>query len=164
MSTKYSILINTTDSFEDCWIPFFTLFKTYWPDYVGKIYLNTETKIFTFPGLDIISIQNSKLTPDKKITWSECLIRALSSIDDEIILYIHEDCFFKDFVKNDLIEKYVSIITKIILGTAPMLIGIFFFGAIQTFFIGVLGEYVASIQTPVRNIPLVVELERVNFQ
>jgi hypothetical protein len=44
-----------------------------------------------------------------------------------------------------------------------MLIGIFFFGAIQTFFIGVLGEYVASIHTQVRNMPLVVEIERVNF-
>lgn len=49
------------------------------------------------------------------------------------------------------------------LGTAPMLIGIFFFGAIQTFFIGVLGEYVASIHTQVRKMPLVVESERVNF-
>jgi glycosyltransferase involved in cell wall biosynthesis len=49
------------------------------------------------------------------------------------------------------------------LGTAPILIGIFFFGAVQTFFIGVLGEYVGSIQTQVRNMPLVVEIERVNF-
>lgn len=49
------------------------------------------------------------------------------------------------------------------LGTAPMLIGIFFFGAIQAFFIGVLGEYVASIHTQVRKLPLVVESERVNF-
>ena len=49
------------------------------------------------------------------------------------------------------------------LGTAPMLIGIFFFGAMQTFFIGVIGEYIASIHTQVRNMPLVVEIERVNF-
>jgi glycosyltransferase involved in cell wall biosynthesis len=49
------------------------------------------------------------------------------------------------------------------LGTAPILIGIFFFGAIQTFFIGVLGEYIGSIHTQVRKMPLVVELERVNF-
>ncbi len=48
-------------------------------------------------------------------------------------------------------------------GTAPMLIGIFFFGAVQTFFIGILGEYVGSIHTQVRKLPLVVELERVNF-
>lgn len=49
------------------------------------------------------------------------------------------------------------------LGTAPILIGIFFFGAIQAFFIGVLGEYIGSIHTQVRNMPLVVEIERVNF-
>lgn len=49
------------------------------------------------------------------------------------------------------------------LGTAPMLIGIFFFGAVQTFFIGVLGEYIGSIHTQVRHLPLVVEKERVNF-
>jgi glycosyltransferase involved in cell wall biosynthesis len=50
------------------------------------------------------------------------------------------------------------------LGTAPILIGIFFFGAIQAFFIGVLGEYIGSIHTQVRKMPLVVELERVNFR
>jgi glycosyltransferase involved in cell wall biosynthesis len=50
------------------------------------------------------------------------------------------------------------------LGTAPILIGIFFFGAIQAFFIGVLGEYIGSIHTQVRKMPLVVELERVNFE
>jgi glycosyltransferase involved in cell wall biosynthesis len=50
------------------------------------------------------------------------------------------------------------------LGMAPVLIGIFFFGAIQTFFVGVLGEYIGSIHTKVRNMPLVIELERVNFK
>ncbi len=49
------------------------------------------------------------------------------------------------------------------LGIAPILIGIFFFGAIQTFFIGLLGEYIGSIHTQVRNMPLVIEAERVNF-
>lgn len=50
------------------------------------------------------------------------------------------------------------------LGTAPILIGIFFFGAVQAFFIGLLGEYIGSIHTQVRNMPLVVEMERVNFE
>lgn len=50
------------------------------------------------------------------------------------------------------------------LGMAPILIGVFFFGAIQAFFIGLLGEYIGSIHTQVRNMPLVVELERVNFE
>ncbi len=50
------------------------------------------------------------------------------------------------------------------LGTAPMLIGMFFFSSVQLFFIGVLGEYIASIHTQVRGLPLVVESERLNFE
>jgi glycosyltransferase involved in cell wall biosynthesis len=49
------------------------------------------------------------------------------------------------------------------LGTAPLLIGMFFFGSVQIFFIGLIGEYVASIHTQVMGRPLVVERERVNF-
>jgi glycosyltransferase involved in cell wall biosynthesis len=49
------------------------------------------------------------------------------------------------------------------IGTAPILISIFFFGAIQAFFIGVIGEYIGSIHAHVRNMPMAVEKERVNF-
>jgi len=105
----YSILINTTDSFEDCWLPFFTLFEKYWPEYSGKIYLNTETKVFSYPGLNIISVQNNIATPKTRITWSECLIRALNSIDSEVILYMQEDYFLNNNVKNDIIENFVQL-------------------------------------------------------
>ena len=50
------------------------------------------------------------------------------------------------------------------MGMAPVLIGLFFFSSVQLFFIGLLGEYVASIHTHVMKRPLVVELERVNFE
>jgi glycosyltransferase involved in cell wall biosynthesis len=49
------------------------------------------------------------------------------------------------------------------LGTAPLLIGFFFFASVQMFFIGLIGEYVAAIHTRVMKRPLVVEKERVNF-
>jgi polyisoprenyl-phosphate glycosyltransferase len=49
------------------------------------------------------------------------------------------------------------------LGLAPLLIGIYFFGAVQLFFIGVLGEYIGSIHTQVHKRPLVVEKERIGF-
>ena len=49
------------------------------------------------------------------------------------------------------------------LGMAPILIGMFFFSAVQMFFIGLLGEYVGAIYTYVRKLPLVVESERLNF-
>jgi glycosyltransferase involved in cell wall biosynthesis len=46
---------------------------------------------------------------------------------------------------------------------APLLIGQFFFGSVQLFFIGVLGEYIGSILSQVIKRPLVIEKERVNF-
>lgn len=49
------------------------------------------------------------------------------------------------------------------LGTAPILIGMFFFASVQLFFIGLLGEYVGAILTQVKKRPLVVERERINF-
>ena len=50
------------------------------------------------------------------------------------------------------------------LGAAPILIGIFFFGAVQEFFMGLVGEYIVSIHTKIRNIPLIIEMELVNFK
>lgn len=48
-------------------------------------------------------------------------------------------------------------------GMAPVLIGLFFFSSVQLFFIGLLGEYIASINTRVMRRPLVIEKERINF-
>lgn len=48
-------------------------------------------------------------------------------------------------------------------GTAPMVIGLFFFSSVQLFFIGIIGEYIGAIYTQVKNRPLVIEKERINF-
>jgi polyisoprenyl-phosphate glycosyltransferase len=49
------------------------------------------------------------------------------------------------------------------LGIAPLVIGIFFFGGIQLFFLGIIGEYIGIILTQVKKRPLVIEKERINF-
>lgn len=49
------------------------------------------------------------------------------------------------------------------LGTAPVVVGLFFIGSVQLFFIGVIGEYIGAIHTRVTKRPLVVERERINF-
>lgn len=48
-------------------------------------------------------------------------------------------------------------------GIAPMVIGMFMLGGIQLIFIGILGEYILTINTRVMGRPLVVEEERINF-
>lgn len=49
-------------------------------------------------------------------------------------------------------------------GMAPVVIGMFFLGGIQLFFLGFIGEYILSINKRVMNRPLVVEEERINFE
>lgn len=68
-----------------------------------------------------------------------------------------------------MLAAIVFLIMKIIfwefipLGIAPVIIGLFFLFGIQLVFIGILGEYIASIHTHVQQRPIVVEKERINF-
>lgn len=48
-------------------------------------------------------------------------------------------------------------------GMAPVLIGMFFLGAVQIFSLGFIGEYISSINKRVMKRPLVIEEERINF-
>jgi len=49
------------------------------------------------------------------------------------------------------------------LGVAPLVVGFFFFGAVQLFFLGMLGEYIGAIYTQILHRPPVIEKERINF-
>jgi hypothetical protein len=48
-------------------------------------------------------------------------------------------------------------------GMGPLVIGIFFFSAVQLIFVGIIGEYVGAIHTQVQRRPRVIEKERINF-
>lgn len=73
------------------------------------------------------------------------------------------------FATLNMLVAVIYLIAKLIwwdkfpLGTAPLLMGIFFTGSIQLFFIGLVGEYVLNINTRVMHRPLVVEEKRINF-
>lgn len=49
-------------------------------------------------------------------------------------------------------------------GTAPMVIGMFFLGAVILIFLGIMGEYILTINRRIMNRPLVIEEERINFE
>lgn len=64
---------------------------------------------------------------------------------------------------------FIALVVKLIwwnafaLGTASLLISIFFFGGVQLLFIGLIGEYVMSISQKLMDKPLVVEERRINL-
>lgn len=106
----------------------------------------TKNNFYTLYDIAMLGITNHSKMPLRLMAMSGFLLSFLSLLV-ALIFFIAKLIYWNSFQ----------------LGSAPMLIGIFFFGAIQTFFIGVLGEYIGSIHTQVRNMPLVVEIERVNF-
>jgi glycosyltransferase involved in cell wall biosynthesis len=107
----------------------------------------TKNNCYTLYDIAMLGITNHSKIPLRLMAISGFLLSFLSG------LCVALGFFIAKLVNWDSFQ----------LGTAPMLIGIFFFGAIQAFFIGVLGEYIGTIHTKVRNMPLVVEIERVNF-
>lgn len=48
-------------------------------------------------------------------------------------------------------------------GQAAISVGMFFLGAVQLIFLGIIGEYISAIYIHVRKRPLVIERERINF-
>lgn len=109
---ELAIFVNTCDGFEDCWEPFFKLFTKYGDNLTKcKIYLNTEKKVFNFPGLDIVSLQVSAGS-SSSLTWSECLAKGLDRIEEPFVLYLQEDYFIDELVAIDEIITALDFIKK----------------------------------------------------
>ncbi|MBD2594938.1 hypothetical protein H6G74_11430 [Nostoc spongiaeforme FACHB-130] len=109
-TSQLTILVNSTDSFEDCWQPFFTLFAKYWSDCPHPIVLNTETKVFSYPGLNIqcsqVGVNDDSGT---RPSWSDCLIRCLDKINSQYILYVQDDYFLNDYVNTTILYDFLEI-------------------------------------------------------
>jgi hypothetical protein len=112
MNQNFAVFVNSTDSYSDCWEPLFKLFKKFWGDYQGKIYLNTEEKDYSYPGLTIIPTKVAKFKDKNLLTWSECLLYAFDQIEEDVILYIQEDYFLKDHVNHEKMSELVDLVLK----------------------------------------------------
>lgn len=95
-----TFLLNSCDKYSDTWTPFFSLLKKNWPNLNMPIVLNTETKQFSFEGLEI-SVCN---TPDAK-TWSERFLSVLEKVSTEYVLVFLEDFFIEDKVNEEEFDR-----------------------------------------------------------
>ncbi len=106
----------------------------------------TSNNFYTLYDIGMLGITNHSKMPLRLMTMGGFLLSLLSLLV-AILFLVAKLLFWNSFQ----------------MGVAPVVIGIFFFGAVQAFFIGLLGEYIGSIHTKVRNMPLVIEAERINF-
>ncbi len=106
----------------------------------------TKNNFYTLWDLAMLGITNHSKVPLRLATFAGFIVGAAS--------------FFVAFAY--LVYKLIFW-SSFQAGTAPLVIGMFFIGAIQLVFIGLLGEYIGSIHTQVLRRPLVIEKERINF-
>ena len=111
-----------------------------------RMYGKTKNNLFILFDFALLAIVKHSKLPLRMMTISGLIISLLSLIIAFIFLILK------------LFNWYSYSV-----GIAPMLIGIFAFGGLQLFFLGLLGEYILVIMNQVRNLPLVIEKERINF-
>jgi hypothetical protein len=101
------IFISSSDSYSDLWPIFFDLFVKYWPEFQGKIYLNTESKTYTHEGLDLCCTQVGHLA-----SFGQTFRAGIDTVDSDDILLIMIDYFFMGDVKSDMLEEYFRYFKK----------------------------------------------------
>ena len=114
-----SVLVNSCDSYEEAWEPFFKLFFKFWPNCPYNIYLATQTKHYNHPNVTTINTIDG--------TWSERINRALHAIDTPYVLLFLEDYFLQAPVKYLEFKKYLDYIQK------DQSVGAFYFNKIGGF-------------------------------
>ncbi|MEI9974818.1 MAG: glycosyltransferase family 2 protein [Ignavibacteriota bacterium] len=106
----------------------------------------SKNNFYTLYDLAMLGITNHSKVPLRLATFAGFIVGSLSFLV-ALAYLIYKLIFWDNFS----------------VGMAPMVFGIFFLGAVQLFFTGILGEYIGSIHTQVLHRPPVIERERINF-
>lgn len=106
----------------------------------------TKNNFYTLYDMAMLGITNHSKVPLRLATMAGFVLSLLALL--VAVVYLAMKLMFWDTFE---------------LGLAPLVIGVYFFGCVQLFFIGIVGEYVGSIHTQVYHRPLVIEKERINF-
>ncbi|MDY7394107.1 hypothetical protein UMM65_02560 [Aureibaculum sp. 2210JD6-5] len=101
-----SLVICSYDGYSDCWDPFFTLLKKYFPEAVNfDIILSTTTKDYSFEDLNIKVIKHGN-----DAAWGQRLKNSLKKAKHEIVLPISEDYFLRSRVNFEKFRYFVNLI------------------------------------------------------
>lgn len=103
-----ALCICSCDAYSDIWPIFFKFMKKNWSDCNIPIYLNTETKDFSYPGFDI-NVVNDHCIAD---TWSKRLIKTLKTIKEDYVILILDDFFILDKVSNEKINFSANVLEE----------------------------------------------------
>ena len=114
LKPNLTVLVNSTDTFADCWPPFFQLFKRAWPSCPCDVILNTETREYSDPELRLVcsKVQANDPAGSPRLPWSDCLIRCLDAVRTPYILYLQEDYFLNGPVDQSFVAQCVDVMIE----------------------------------------------------
>jgi hypothetical protein len=109
-----TVLVNSTDTFNDCWPPFFQLFKRFWPSCPCQVVLNTETREYADTELSVVCSKTQAADPagSARLPWSDCLIRCLDMVTTPLVLYLQEDYFLNGPVDQPFVAQCVDVMLE----------------------------------------------------
>ena len=107
---------------------------------------NSKNNFFTLFDIGMLGIIKHSRLPLRFMTISGFLL-SFSSLLIGLFFFTYKLLFWNSFQ----------------LGLAPLILGLFFGISVQVFMLGIIGEYVGFILMQTRQMPLVVEKERINF-
>lgn len=108
MNKKYSFVLSSCDNYSDLWNPFFSLLKKYWKGFDFKVFLCSESKKFTFNGIDI----TCPLNAPPSNTWSQNLIELLKTVPTDYLIFMLDDFWIKEEVDQKLLNQYLELFDK----------------------------------------------------
>jgi hypothetical protein len=106
----------------------------------------SKNNFFTLYNIAMISITNYSKIVLRLATMIGFLFSFLSFIFG-LIYFIYKIIYWHSFN----------------VGIAPLILGVFFIGSIQLFFLGLIGEYIVNVNDRIMKRPLVIEEKRINF-
>jgi hypothetical protein len=114
LQRNLTVLVNSTDTFSDCWSPFFQLFKRSWPSCPCHVILNTETSEYSDTELQLVcsKVQANDPAGSPRLSWSDCLIRCLDAVRTPYILYLQEDYFLNGPVDQAFVAQCVDVMVE----------------------------------------------------
>ena len=106
----------------------------------------TKNNIFTLYDIGMLGIIKHSRAPLRLVTFLGFILSFFSLLT-ALTYFVYKLIFWNSFD----------------VGIAPLVIGIFGFASIQILLLGIIGEYVGILLIHLRNLPLVIEKERINF-
>lgn len=111
MNQNFAVFYHTCDKYSDLWEHFCFFFKKYWPEYDGIIYVNSEEKDFSYPGLNIVNLKVGVCD------FSDREIRGLKKVKEDNILLMMDDLFLMGKVDTAAVKEYYDYFVKAELDT-----------------------------------------------